>query len=229
MTAATGTQIQDLATSTGGRRHQVVATHRRSSGVARVDLLDAFPESGTAANPWSAPFTDGTSSGPKAKTRVPAGQTTAEALLELRRRSGLTWELLSELFSVSRRTVHHWANSKAPSAEHELEIRRTLDAIRHIDEGNQRATRDRLLTATNGLSPFDLLISRRYADVLRLPAGAAPADAGRRRATVSEEERARRRPAPPELLLDAIQDRPTIPVGKARIVRPARRKTKPTE
>jgi len=175
------------------------------------------------------PPTDETSSDLEATTCVAIGQTAAEALLELRRRSGLTWESMSSLFGVSRRTVHHWANGKAPSAQHEVQIRRTLDAVRHLDEGNRRATRDRLLTAADGLSPFDLLANRRYADVLRQSAGSAPAETGRRRAARSGEEWAKRRAPPPTLLLDAMQDRPALQVGKARIAHPAGRKKKPTE
>ena len=96
-----------------------------------------------------------------------AGTTTAEAVLEIRRRSGLTWEELSELFEVSRRSVHHWANGKTVSAKHDREIRDVLAAIRHIDEGSRAATRGRLLTTdASETSVFALLQARRFDEVM---------------------------------------------------------------
>jgi len=74
-----------------------------------------------------------------------------------------------------------------------------------------------------------LLAGCRYADVLQQSAGAAPAEARRRHIALSEEEWARRRPPPPALLLDAMQDRPALPVGKVRIAHPEGRKKKPVE
>ncbi len=223
MTMAAVLPMPEPATSTGGR-HRADTLYPAGDGETNVIALDAFRYPGTAVGPQQVLRTDMTSSGPITAACIPVGQTTAEAVLELRRRSGLTWDLLSELFNVSRRTVHHWANGKAPSAQHEREIRWTLDAVRHLDEGNRRATRDRLLTAANGLSPFDLLATSRYADVLRQTAGAAAANSVHRQAALSEDEWARRRPTPPALLLDATGDRPEIPVGKTRIARPAKKK-----
>ena len=228
MTSAAEIRMPEPATSTGGR-YRADAICPAGAGETNVIAFDTFRYPGTAAGPQPVLRADMTSAGPITGTYVPAGQTTAEAILELRRRSGLTWELLSELFNVSRRTVHHWANGKAPTAQREREIRETLDAVRHLDEGESRATRDRLLTVANGLSLFDLLAERRYADVLRQTAGTASTTAGRRHTALSEDEWERRRPPPPALLLDAIADRPEVPVGKVRIVRPAGRKKKPAE
>lgn len=227
MTMAVALPISEPATSTRGR-HQSDAIYSAGDGETNVIALDAFRYPGTAVGPQQVLRADMTSTGPIAAACVPVGQTTAEAVLELRRRSGLTWDLLSELFNVSRRTVHHWANGKAPSVQREREIRWTLDAVRHLDEGSRRATRDRLLTASGDLSPFDLLAARCYADVLRQTAGAAATNSVHHQTALSEDEWARRRPTPPALLLDAIGDRPEMPVGKTRIARPARKK-KPTE
>ena len=155
------------------------------------------------------------------ESRAPARQSTAEVVLEIRRRSGLTWGSLSDLFNVTRRTVHRWANGRAPSTRHEMDIRRTLDAVRHLDEGNQRATRDRLLATFDGASPFDMLADRRYVDVLQQKAGAASTISSHHCGALSEDEWARRRPTRPDRLLDSIQDRPEIPAAAARIVRPA--------
>ncbi len=76
---------------------------------------------------------------------------TGEAVMEIRRRSGLTWEELSYLFSVSRRSVHHWASGKRVSARHDRMIRRTLETIRHLDRGEQRKTRALLLSVDENL------------------------------------------------------------------------------
>jgi len=228
MTSAAPPRMSEAATTATGHRYQTGAIQWPRGQDVNVIPLAVYLGPGTVATPPRVPLPDETSSGPEAGAYVTAAQTTAEALLEIRRRSGLAWESLGKLFSVSRRTVHHWANGKTPSALHEKEIRRTLDAIRHLYEGNQSATRDRLLTVTDGLSPFDLLAGRRYADVLRWPAGAGPAEAEHCRTAISEEERVMRRPPPPDLLLDAAQDRPEIPVGKVRIARPLGRNKKPT-
>ena len=223
MTMAAVLPMSEPATSTRGR-HRADTIYPAGGGETNVIALDAFRYSGTAVGPQQVRRTDMTSSGPITAACIPVGQTTAEAVLELRRRSGLTWDLLSELFNVSRRTVHHWANGKAPTAQHEREIRWTLDAVRHLDEGDRRATRDRLLKVANGQTLFDLLATRCYADVLRQTAGAATTNFVHRQAVLSEHEWARRRPPPPALLLDAIGDRPEMPVGKTRIASPSRKK-----
>lgn len=223
MTSAAAIRVAEPATSTGSC-YPADAICLAGDEDSIVITLSEFLYRETAVGPQSVLPMDRTSSSPAIRTHAPVGQTTSEAIFELRRRSGLTWELLSEIFNVSRRTVHHWANGKVPSARHEREIRRTLDSVRHLDEGDRRATRDRLLTAANGLSPFDLLKERCYAEVLGQTAGTASTGADLRHAALSEDEQAKRRPTPPVLLLDAIMDRPNLPVGKARIVHPARKK-----
>ena len=87
-----------------------------------------------------------------------AAESMGEAVMEIRRRSGLTWEVLSDLFNVSRRSVHHWANGKPVAAARERILRKMLAAIRHIDQGNQADTRAVLLAInpSKGASTFDL-------------------------------------------------------------------------
>ncbi len=148
-------------------------------------------------------------------------ESTAEAIMEIRRRSGLTWQELGELFDVSRRSIHHWANGKPVSAGNDRTIRRMLAAIRHLDRGSQRDTRALLLSIdqATGVSPLDLLQAGRFDDATtpflgdwtpephRVPLSPAAQDA--------------RRPPAATLLLGAEQDRPDIP-AKARTVRPMR-------
>ena len=194
------------------------------AGFVFIFLLNSLAAPETAATPQRREYVRGTSSGSLTKVTSTVRQSTGEVILEIRRRSGLTWESLSKLFNVSRRTIHHWANGKAPSASHEFDIRKVLEAIRHVDEGSQRATHDRLLTTAHGSSPFDLLANRRYDDVMRQATGAGSGTSVWQHTALTENERARRRPVDPVLLLDAIQDRPKTKARSARVVRPARRK-----
>ena len=225
MTTAAAAWRPEPATSTGVCRYgfEAIPAVQRNADFERIIELFTFMEPGTTAGPDRTVAAHGTSSGPASETGAPVRQSTAEAVLEIRRRSGLTWESLSNLFNVSRRTIHHWANGRAPSTHHEMEIRRTLDAVRHLDEGNQRATRDRLLATFHGASLFDMLADGRYADVLQQTAGAASIASGRHRAALSVDEWSRRQPTRPDRLLESIQDRPEIPAAAARIVHPARR------
>ncbi len=170
---------------------------------------------------------ESTTSGSVGQVEYTHAVTTASAVLEIRRRSGLTWEELSELFEVSRRSVHHWANGKTVSAKHDREIRDTLAAIRHIDEGSQATTRDRLLTVdASGESVFDLLKAHRFDKVMTQVRGLAVPE--HRRIPLSPKERDMRRPQPPMLLLEAEQERPDFPVSKARIARAVRTTKKST-
>ena len=146
-------------------------------------------------------------------------ESTAEAIMEIRRRSGLTWQELGQLFDVSRRSIHHWANGKPVSAGNDRTIRRMLAAIRHLDRGSQRDTRALLLSVDQvmGVSPLDLLQAGRFDDATaRVPGDRMPAP---HRVPLSAAARDACRPPAPALLLGAEQDRPDIP-ARARTVRP---------
>lgn len=146
-------------------------------------------------------------------------ESTAEAIMEIRRRSGLTWQELGQLFDVSRRSIHHWANGKPVSAGNDQTIRRMLAAIRLLDQGSQRDTRALLLSVdlATGVSPLDLLRAGRFDDATaRVPSGRTPEP---HRVPLSPAARTAHRPPAPALLLGAAPDRPDIP-AKARAVRP---------
>lgn len=121
---------------------------------------------------------------------IPATTTPSRAIVELRRRSGLTWEQLARLFGVAPRSVHFWASGKPLNAAHEERLGRVLAIIRQIDQGQARATRAALMTASSdGVIPFDLLMTDRFAEVTgRL--GASPP-----------------RPIPPDLRLLSMHER----------------------
>jgi DNA-binding transcriptional regulator YiaG len=47
------------------------------------------------------------------------GRSTQQAVNELRKLSGLTWEQLATLFNVSRRSVHFWASGQSLTSANE--------------------------------------------------------------------------------------------------------------
>ena len=162
-------------------------------------------------------------SSPQFDFHTPGGQSLSVAILEIRLRSRLTWEQLSNLFNVSRRTIQHWANGRPLSSQNEKYVLHELKVIRHLDIGIQRDTRSRLLSMDHGESIFNLLASRKFEDVYRLVVGTASDVGSRNRISLSSDEWTRRRPPRPELLLSAQQDRPEISPNKARTIRPMRR------
>jgi DNA-binding transcriptional regulator YiaG len=161
-----------------------------------------------------------TSSGPVRPAIIEPIETSSVALMEIRRRSGLTWEEMADLFEVTRRSVHHWASGKTVAAKHEQIIRQMLTAIRHLDRGGSNNTRDLLLTSdADGVTILELLRNGRFEDA-RARVIARPA-LGRPHLPLSEGSRDMRKPPPAALLLDASQDRPSIDT-RARIARVAR-------
>ena len=159
---------------------------------------------------------------------VPAGQiesvqvdTPASAILEIRRRSGLTWQELSDLFGVSRRSVHHWASGKVVSANHDRFIRQVLVTIRNVDHGAAALTRDFLLTPdADGVTAIDLLSASQSNEVMTRARDVSPIIANRRM-PLSHAAQEARRPPPPAFLLGAIEDRPVVS-GKTRVARAVR-------
>lgn len=168
-----------------------------------------------------APCAERTATGPIGQIDHMHAESTAESVMEIRRRSGLTWEELSDLFDVSRRSVHHWANGKPASARHDRMIRRMLAAVRHLDRGERERTRAVLLTVDegSGVSRFDLLRGGRFYEAVGSIEDVQ--DSERQRIPRASTAWDLRRPQAPALLLEAEQDRPDIP-AKARPVRPKR-------
>ncbi len=148
-------------------------------------------------------------------------ESTAVAILEIRRRSGLLWEEQADLFEVPPRTIHQWASGKTVSATQSKAIRGVLAAIRHIDRGEQKLTRALLLTVDEnmGASTFDLLKGGRWIDAIRRHE-AGPLQE-RQNIPLSDDAWEMRRPPSPILLLGAEQERPDFP-AKARVAHPYR-------
>lgn len=162
-----------------------------------------------------------TTAGPPGQIRFAPAESTAEAILEIRRRSGLTWEEMSDLFDVSRRSIHHWASGKSVSARRERALRQALAAIRRLDQGDQAGTRARLLAVDHptGLSALDMMREGRFDEIMVRTAGVRASEPPR--IPLSRKAQEARRPSPPPFLLEAGQDRPDVP-ARARAVRAVR-------
>jgi hypothetical protein len=197
--------------------------HRSGIDATTVAMLIATALSGSVtATTYPVPWlVERTATGPAGQIEhAPAGST-AEAVLEIRRRSGLTWEELGDLFDVSRRSVHHWASGKTVSARHDQMIHRVLAVIRQLDQGGQAGTRSRLLAVdgVTGVSALDLLKDGLFDEAMARVEGVRAPE--HRRIPVSRKAQDMRRPQAPLLLLEAEQERPDIP-SKARTVSAAR-------
>jgi hypothetical protein len=139
--------------------------------------------------------------------------TSASKLLELHRRSGLTWEEVAHLFRVERRTAHLWASGRAMKANQIQRLSSLLNAVRRVDQGTPRATREFLATAeVDGKPVIELLDEERFAEVAQAPVWPStvakddPWRRMRRPPRLSPEATRRRRPAPLPELLGAIDD-----------------------
>lgn len=189
-------------------------------GVVLVGVGLSWPATASTYHVYT-PTTERTITGPSGQVSLPQIGTTAGAILEIRRRSGLTWEELANLFDVSRRSVHHWASGKAVTPRHDQLIRRVLATIRQLDRGEAMRTRDLLLTPdADGVPIFDLLKAERFDEAIAR-VGAMPQRVRLSLTEISQEALRARRPAPPASLVGALHDRPDIP-GKARVARAVR-------
>ena len=172
-------------------------------------------EPGTIAGYTIHRTTDATSSYLKPHLEAIPSETTAEAILEIRRRGGLTWEEIGNLFQVSRRSVHNWANGRPTTAQHEHSIRQALSVIRRLDQGSQAKNRSRLLAGLSwGPSLFDLLKAGRFQQAA---AQLAPTPVPElQRLPLSPDAQEARRPPTPGQLLEAEREPPHISASKTR-------------
>lgn len=200
-----------------------------------IVVSGALSVSGTSsAEPnrvWEAPYVheyDATASGQgwveperEGTQQQQQHEATREAVSELRRISGLTWEQLGLLFAVSRRSVHFWASGKPLNAENETRVLKVLDVVRTADRGDARSTRSALLDVHHGTSAFDLLVDERF-DEARARLGVGAGRPRPARGELSPEAKAARAPLRPEDLVDAQHDRVHRDPGRARAARTVR-------
>lgn len=217
----------EVTTSASGSTTNLAPDAAPADGLLIATALPGPATAGTyvhgSAAMWAtvARCTERTTTGPAGQIGQMNPESVAEAVMEIRRRSGLTWEELGDLFNVSLRSVHHWANGKPVSAKNGQMIRKMLAALRDLDRGNQKHTRTLLLTTDEcrGISTFELLRGGQFLEATRRVEGVPTVEP--RSAPLSDSAREARRPPSPTLLLEAEQERPDIPAN-ARAARPRR-------
>lgn len=201
--------------------------------VASGALSVSGTSSAEPARMWEAPFVhepEATASGLGWEEHAEVtddAETTRQAISELRRISGLTWEQLGELFDVSRRSVHFWASGKPLNAGNEQRLMQVLDVVRAADRGDARSTRAALFEVVAGTTAFALLTAGRFEEARTLLGAGAP----RARPAIAELSapvKAARKPLPPVELVDARHDRVHRDRGRARAARTARNKRRGT-
>lgn len=163
-----------------------------------------------------------TAAAPPNRVKGSAAQSIPEAVLEIRRRSGLTWEELAELFGVTRRSVHHWASGKQVSSKNDRFIRQVLDVIQRLDLGESIQTRAVLLqTRADGNTLLGLIRERRFDEAkaaVELSTRAAPPP----RTPLSAAVTRARRPFAPHVLLGGSDEAVEVFQRPSRIARTLR-------
>ena len=179
-------------------------------------IVNTYPQGSMAMWTIVAPHDERTAADPARRFDISVwhagpAESTGEAIMEIRRLSGLTWQELGDLFEVSRRSVHHWANGKPVSAGNDRKIRRMLAAIRDFYQGNQLDTRASLLAVdqATGNSMLDLLQAGQFNDAAARISGVLAPEP--HRVPLSQAAQDMRRPPVPALLVGAEQDRPDNP------------------
>ncbi len=148
----------------------------------------------------------------------PMGVSTAEAILELRRLSGLTWDELANAFGVSRRAVHHWASGSTLTPEHLKKVHRALHMVRRLSQGASADLRERLLTPlVSGTTGLDLLRAGDY-DGVEWAIGGVQAPT----AFSTVPPRASGSQPPLSAALATLEDRPVRSVRSSRVVKTVR-------
>lgn len=187
------------------------------------------PQPTTSSAPPSR-WTDALTTAPQTSSGAvtnPATPPPSAAIIELRRRSGLTWEQLARLFGVAPRSVHFWASGKPLNAAHEERLGRVLAVIRQIDQGQARATRAALMTAaSDGVMPFDLLLTDQFAEVTERLGASSPRPMPPR-PPLAAHARAARRPPPPNEQVGALHDTVHREIGRSRTPKTIKIKTPP--
>lgn len=149
-------------------------------------------------------------------------KSTQQAVNELRKLSGLTWEQLAILFDVSRRSVHFWASGQPLTSANEEKLNRILDVVEYISRSSASRNRSLLMgIADDGKSYLDLLAAGEYDRVKHL-LGAGNAPAKPKLGQLSPAAEMSRLPPNPADLVDALQDSIHHEVGKSRAAKSLR-------
>jgi transcriptional regulator with XRE-family HTH domain len=153
-------------------------------------------------------------------------KSTQQAVNELRKLSGLTWEQLASLFDVSRRSVHFWASGQPLTSINEEKLNRILDVVEYISRGSASSNRSLLMSiADNGKSYLELLKEGEFDRVKHL-LGAGNAPTKPKLGQLSPAAELSRVSPNPADLVDALQDSIHQEVGKSRAAKSVRSRNK---
>lgn len=125
---------------------------RRATGrVAATSLLGGvltFTGVGApTANTATFPATSSTQPAGSSRPAAPAARNVPEALVRLRRTSGLTWSEIADALGVSRRAVHLWSSGKTVAEVQRRRVHELAAFVDAWDVGLPSATRIRLRDA----------------------------------------------------------------------------------
>ncbi len=154
------------------------------------------------------------------------GRSTQQAVNELRKLSGLTWDQLATLFNVSRRSVHFWASGQPLTSANEEKLNRILDVVEYISLGSASRNRSLLMDiADDGKSYLEMLAAGEYNRVKDiLSDGNAPKKP--KSGQLSKAAELSRMPPHPADLVDSLQDSIHREVGKSRAAKSVRSRNK---
>jgi hypothetical protein len=162
---------------------------------------------------------------------VSTAETPPEILMQIKDRSGLTWDQIARAMGVNRRSVHFWLNGRDLSAEKEERLHAFASIVRTLAGDSQRQTRSRLLDRTGGESVFDLVIAEHDSEAAKLARTRAVStheamlvsSVSRR---ISDQARAARRsPIEAADLLVGASQRVVVPSGELKRARRMTRRT----
>jgi len=141
-------------------------------------------------------------------------------LQEIKSTTGLTWQQLARVFKVSQRSLHLWMDGEAMDSIHQERLYRVLITIRRLPFSESFQNRAFLLSPqADGTIPLDLLASGDD-DAFVACATGAPA----RPITGTSVPGDDRRPLPPSILMDAMQDNLHVDLPGRRTVKAVKRR-----
>lgn len=142
---------------------QITSEERDTSNTARGPNREPYEHTGVGLAVFKQSGVSGILGAPRSfKAR--------EAIFELKRLGGLTWEELATLLSVTRRSLHLWANGGPINSLNERHVRDLLVTMRELDRGTARENRALLLAPLRDrdITLGDLLRGRHFGDALTL-------------------------------------------------------------
>ena len=140
-----------------------VAVESDTSNTAREPCVEAYQHTDVGAVVSKAQVV------PAIAAARPRGFRARDAVFELKRLTGFTWEELASLLSVTRRSLHLWANGGAINTVNERHLRNLLRAVRELDRGSAENRALLLAPLRDGdISVGDLLQSRQFGDAVTL-------------------------------------------------------------